>query len=145
MAKRYGRNQRRQHREEIARLTAELEYLRYGPFERAREGDPVIDPAWVAEETETRRKSRDRHTEYEMDLRLTYASGALMRAFRDHEPVAWRGLSWIVTDCKVASIHAEMFDYIAGHASIEIRLVAVARRGLSLAYILKHDKDRRFI
>ncbi|HEX9947368.1 MAG TPA: hypothetical protein VGA98_07505 [Allosphingosinicella sp.] len=120
MAARYGRNQRRQHRERIARLEAI-----YGGWTTPA-AYPVMGKVRelfilsIQDETEEERGEGRRRVAYLRILADSPTERLLARAFRERGRVEWREISWRVDDA--------LFLEASGNVIVRVRLVTWAGR-----------------
>lgn len=94
MASRYGRNQRRAHREEIARLTEAL----YGRWARARHGLPDLDRSGIITEVIEQRRTTRHRAEKAVEVTLmAEAVPDAVRAAIDGGRLNFDGFEWLLT------------------------------------------------
>lgn len=130
MAKRFGRNQRRQLREQIASLeerTASLEHALFGEWERATGRYPALSDFGLVMEHEVRSSTTDRRIEKRAELRI-YIGNADLRKWGDliqnRPTVEWGGFAWILDSIGRNSLHHDFLE----SQYLDVELVAFASR-----------------
>lgn len=112
MAKRFGRNQRRQLREQITSLATIVDQLRFGTWAKAQPGDIMLEQlgvigGWrrIDEKVEKYAGGYDKLT---VEATLYPKTDEIRRVLYDRDPVSWCGLQWRVEQVHVTDPWLDM-------------------------------------